>query len=383
MKRFLLFTVGILILFFLIPETRGQDPNYSQYFNTPVYFNPATTGINTGMRARFTFRDQWPNLPVAFKSYYFSADIGDRNLPGAGGLGIIVNSDNEGISFIKNLQVGVALSVRIPISSTVVSQVGIKASVIQKRVNWDDFVFNDQLSERYGNIYNSQFTPPDVNSKTFPDFGAGGILQFSNYEGNISGDVGFAVDHIFQPDESFLATASAPLPRKYVGQLNLILTTGGRSSSDKYSAGNQPFKINPGILYQNQAHENLIQAGLNLLKYNVYLGGWFKGSFDANSSTAIALVAGYRYAFAENMNIKFMYSYDIQMSGNLQGMGGAHEISLILEFDKMSIFGNGAEDHLQILVGTPETTQHWNQVRSDKKEIFLFCPEKMYQLRYF
>jgi len=34
-----------------------------------------------------------------------------------------------------------------------------------------------------------------------------------------------------------------------------------------------------------------------------------------------------------------MYSYDLQMSGNLQGMGGAHEISLILEFDKLSLFG--------------------------------------------
>ena len=41
------------------------------------------------------------------------------------------------------------------------------------------------------------------------------------------------------------------------------------------------------------------------------------------------------------MSIKFMYSYDIQISGALQGTGGAHEISLVLEFDKLSIFGGG------------------------------------------
>jgi hypothetical protein len=41
------------------------------------------------------------------------------------------------------------------------------------------------------------------------------------------------------------------------------------------------------------------------------------------------------------MNIKFMYSYDIQISGALQGTGGAHEISLILEFDHLSLFGGG------------------------------------------
>ena len=56
-------------------------------------------------------------------------------------------------------------------------------------------------------------------------------------------------------------------------------------------------------------------------------------------SSALALVAGYRYAFLPDMNLKFMYSYDLQISGSLQGLGGAHEISLILEFDKLSLFG--------------------------------------------
>jgi hypothetical protein len=58
-------------------------------------------------------------------------------------------------------------------------------------------------------------------------------------------------------------------------------------------------------------------------------------------SSAVTLLAGYRYSFAPDMNIKFIYSYDLQISGALQGLGGAHEISLILEFDKLSIFGGG------------------------------------------
>ncbi len=339
MKKYLLFPIFLLGLFFLMPQARSQDPNYSQYFSEPLYFNPAMTGINTGLRARFSFRDQWPNLPVDFKSYYFSADIGDRNLPGAGGFGIVINSDNLGVSLIKNLMVGLNVAVRIPINANLVAQVGLKASVVQRRLNWDDFVFSDQLSEKYGNIYLSQFTAPDVNSKVFPDFAAGGVLQFASEEGNVSGTVGFSVDHLFKPDESFLSTSTAPLPRKFMGNLDLVLTTAGRVSSGIYSSTNEPLRINPGIMYQNQGNQSLIQAGLNLLKYNIYLGGWFKGSFDANTGSAIALLAGYRYTFAENMSIKFMYSYDLQMSGNLQGMGGAHEISLILEFDKLSLFG--------------------------------------------
>jgi type IX secretion system PorP/SprF family membrane protein len=342
MKKLLLFQIFLLGMLFLIPEARGQDPNYSQYFSAPLYFNPANTGINSGLRARFSFRDQWPNLPVDFKSYYFSADIGDRNLPGAGGIGLVVNSNNAGISYIKNTLIGLSVSVRVPMTSTLAAQVGIKASIVQKSLNWDDMVYTDQLSDKYGNIYATQFTHPDINSKVFPDFSAGGVLQFANTEGNVNGTVGFAVDHIFRPDESFLSTASAPLPRKYVGHLDLVLSAGsGRTSSAMYAASNEPLRLNPGILYQNMGNRSLIQAGLNLLKYNIYLGGWFKGSFDANTGSAISLLAGYRYTFAENMNLKFMYSYDLQMAGSLQGMGGAHEISLVLEFDQISIFGGG------------------------------------------
>ncbi|MGE5423927.1 MAG: PorP/SprF family type IX secretion system membrane protein, partial [Syntrophothermus sp.] len=282
------------------------------------------------------------NLPQDFKSYYFSADIGDRNLPGSGGLGLIINSTNEGIGFIKDLTVGLGLSVRIPIAENIVSQIGVKASILQKRIAWEDFVFSDQLSEKYGNIYLSSFIPPDNNSKVIPDFGIGGIMQFANPEGNINGTAGFAVDHLFRPDESFLTTATAPLPRKYVAHLDLVISSQGQASSSMYgSGGGEDLKLNPGIIYQNQNNMSSFQAGLNLFKYNIYVGGWYKAALGSTASTAVALLAGYKYSFAQDMSIKFMYSYDLQISGNLQGLGGAHEISLILEFDKFSIFGGG------------------------------------------
>jgi hypothetical protein len=51
------------------------------------------------------------------------------------------------------------------------------------------------------------------------------------------------------------------------------------------------------------------------------------------------LLVGYRYIFTEDMSIKFMYSYDLEIGGALQGTGGAHEISLMLDFDDLRIFG--------------------------------------------
>lgn len=340
MKKYpVIFILWVLGLFLVNFTGRGQDPNFSQYFNAPTYFNPAYTGLSTGLRAGFTYRDQWPNLPASFKSYFFSADLGERNLPGSGGLGLIVNSDNEGLGFIRNLSMGLNFSVRIPLSDFMVSQVGISASMVQESVNWDDFVFTDQLSEKYGNIYASAFQRPNNNKKIFPDFGIGGLIQFSKDNSRFNGAAGISLDHVFQPDEGFLSTEKSPLPRKWVVHTDFIITTGDDGALNGTSGTGDPLKLNPGLLFMNQNGNSVLQAGMNLLKYNVYLGGWFKESMGTNGSSVLVLVAGYRYKFTENISIKFMYSYDMQISGAALGAGGAHEISLILGFDNLSLFG--------------------------------------------
>ncbi|MCK9218573.1 MAG: PorP/SprF family type IX secretion system membrane protein [Bacteroidales bacterium] len=343
MKNHYIISILLFICFVgLYQEGTGQDMNYSQYFSTPIYYNPAYTGINTGVRARFLFRDQWPKLPIPYKSYFFSADLGDRNLPGAGGLGIMVNSDNPGHGMINNLSAALTIGVRIPITEFMVSQIGIKAGIMQRKVNWDDLLFADALDEKYGNIYQTSFIPSDANKVVVPDFGIGGVLQFITPEGNASGNIGFAVDHLFRPDVSFLSTGSSPYPRKFVGQFDMVFSTGGGNSSSTFNNGaGDPLKINVGAIYQNQADMNSLQVGLNLLKFNIYLGAWYKSTLTSLPNSAVALVAGYRYTFYENMSIKFIYSYDLQISGVLNGTGGAHEIGLVLEFDKLQIFGGG------------------------------------------
>ncbi len=331
----------VLSLLGIVANVRSQDMNYTQYFSTPVYYNPAYTGINSGIRARFLYRNQWPSLPVSYKSYYFAADLGDRSLPGSGGIGLMINQDTPGAGLINNFGAALTIGVRIPITSYMISQIGIKAGIMQRKVNWDDFVFADQLSAQYGNIYQTAFIPSDASKRVVPDFGAGGVLQFVNPDGNISGNIGFAVDHIFRPDVSFLNTGSSPYPRKWVGQFDMIFVVGQGGSSMVTRGSDDPLKINIGGIYQNQANLNSLQVGLNLLKFNIYLGGWFKTTMTGIVNSSLALVAGYKYTFYDDMNIKFMYSYDLQISGALQGTGGAHEITLILEFDKISLFGSG------------------------------------------
>lgn len=333
------FKTIILIIFqvYLVFPSFAQDPNYTQFFNNQTYYNPAYTGIYEGLRARFSFRDLYPALPYDFKSYHFDADLGDRGLPGAGGVGLFVNTDNEGIGFIRNLNLGMSLSVRIPFSKQSICQIGMKASWLQKSVNWDDFIFSDRLSARYGDIYQSTFIRPDQNVRNMADFGVGGLVQFGDDPGTLWGTIGLGVDHLFEPDQSFLQTAKAPLPRKWVLHADMVYAIGQTSGFHRME--DNALYLNPAVVYQSQGGLNALQVGLNMSKYGIIGGLWYKGSFGSYNNSSLAFVAGYG-ALISNIGIRFTYSYDMQMAGALQGTGGAHEISLILDLsDKGFITG--------------------------------------------
>jgi len=337
---------AILILVFAaaFSQLKAQDPIFSQFYNNPIYYNPGYIGLNPGLRARFNYRDQWTGLPVDFKTSNFSLDVAERNIPGSGGLGLLVSSDKAGTGMIKSSNVGIGTSARIPLYENMVAQMGFMVSYVQKTVNWDELVFTDQLNARYGNIYQSAFEAPTSNRVSYPDFSVGGVYRFvesGSRFSSIQGTFGAAVHHVFTPNESFLGLSS-PLPRKLVITGDLVLETEqGRSSSYHSYRKNTGFKFNPGFQYEKQANFSTYTLGMNILKSSIYFGAWFRNQdFNFFEAKDAIFQVGVNAPWNKDSRVKIMYTFDYLITELRTAGRSSHEISLVFEFDEFSLFKN-------------------------------------------
>lgn len=334
-KKLLLAAIALLLF---APGMKAQDQLYSQFTNVPLFYNPAYTGLERGMRAKFVYRRQWVKMPHDFKAMNFNMDVAARGIPGSGGMGIQFDSHNEGGGLIKRNSFGVNLAVRIPIMANVVSQLGISATFVQKYIDWTRLIFSDQLDEQYGNIYPTDFAPPSSNKVNYPDFGVGGIFRFrqeASQDYVVYGTFGLAVQHLFEPNESFIS-AESNLPVKFVGSMDfqIQLDEGSRN----YERG---FKYNPAFMYMNQGGMDSWSVGINVYKHPLYVGAWYRTSeMQFMDNNVIVVLLGINTNFGDNMRMKLIYSYDIILSELAKATGGSHEISLIFEMDDMRLFGN-------------------------------------------
>jgi len=337
----------IFIFVAAICQLRAQDPIFSQFYNNPIYYNPGYIGLNSGMRARFNYRDQWTGLPADFKTYNFSLDIAERAIPGSGGLGLLVSSDKAGTGTIKSSNVGIGTAARIPIYENMIAQMGFMVSYAQKSVNWDELVFTDQLHARYGNIYQSAFEAPVSNKVSYPDFSVGGVYRFvetGSSWSNIQGTLGAAVHHVFTPNESFLGLDSK-LPRKLVitGDLVLEIEQGRSSSYRSRKSNSGSFKFNPGFQYEKQAEFSTYSIGMNILKSSIYFGAWLRNQdFNFFEAKDAIFQVGFNAPWSKDSRVKVMYTYDYLITDLRTAGRSSHEISLTFEFDNFSLFGGNS-----------------------------------------
>jgi type IX secretion system PorP/SprF family membrane protein len=308
----------ILILITSVFVVNAQDPQFSQFYATPMYLNPAFVG-NTGQgRATAIYRNQWPAIPKAFISYAVAYDhnLIDYN----SGIGVMVIHDKAGTGGLKYTSAGGLYSYQIRLNRKITLRPGIRASYVWRALDVGQLTFGDELARGEG------FTTSESGISqraSYLDVSAGLVLYSHKYW------IGAAFDHINQPNQSLLESGEAKLPLKYS-------VHGGYNFPVKKSVrGKVKSSVTFVANYKAQQKWDQVDAGAYFSQEPLIFGLWYRGlpglkRYDAgyaNNDAVIAMVG------VKTSSIRIAYSYDLTISRLVTNSAGSHEISLTWEYE--------------------------------------------------
>ena len=315
-----LVALALLLLFALPLSLRAQDVQFSQFYQAPLYLNPAFTGSLQGLRVGANYRNQWPGLASNYVTYSVYADyyIDEAN----SGIGLIAKRDEQGsgTSPVTSNDIGLIYSYAIPINQNTVVQPAIQGTFVQRNLNAGGLLFPDQFNDDGLTGAPTQENLPD-GSVFYVDISAGLLFLSDNVWAGVS------AHHINRPNQSFLEGESR-LPTK------ISVHAGYRV--DFY---NIDLDLIPSFVYQQQGDAKQAHAGILGVWNPVMAGIWYKGfpleqyQGQLSNNDALVFMAGVRLA---NLNLELGYSYDMTISDLSNYGANAHEISLTY-----SIMGSG------------------------------------------
>ena len=318
--------IKIAVIYFLFQTTFviGQDAQYTQFYASPLYLNPAFTGANVCSRASLVYRNQWPGIQKTYQSYMLSLDhyISKQHL----GIGLQCGVDQAGTGGLRTTIINPSFAYETTINKTLAIRFGVQPGVTIKSIHFDKLLFGDQLA-RGGNTGASSIATVETpaQTKAFFDIGAGALIYNSKFW------LGTSFYHLTKPNESFYTNDGAVLPIKYSvhGGAKFHLNEDEKDSDLKKS-------ISIVANYKGQGEFDQFDIGMYYSQYLFTAGIWYRGipglkayKPGYKNDDAIALVFGFQ---KERLNIG--YSYDITISQLSRYTKGAHEVTLSFQMCK-------------------------------------------------
>ena len=306
--RVILVTATVCLGGNFLNKAHAQDPEFTQFYANPLYLNPAFAGTERCPRVALNYRNQWPGISGTFETYSASFDQHVESLHG--GLGLLATTD-QAANTLKTTRISAIYAYQLPVTRSFSIRTGFEATYFQKSLDWSKLTFGDMIDERRGFVYQTG-DQPIGGSRGGIDFSAG-ILGFSDIF-----FFGFSAHHISEPDES-LIKGTSKLPMKLTGHAGAVIPLNGGGPASKYS--NNDASISPNILFRQQGTFTQLNMGMYVKKGPLVGGLWYR-----NKDAFIALIG------IQSDVMRIGYSYDVTISKLSVASGGAHEISLSMDF---------------------------------------------------
>lgn len=318
-----------LIIVVVANIVRAQDPNFSQFYNNPVYYNPGMIALNGGYSVKLHARNLWAPVPGRFNT--FAASFEGQIIPK---LAFAVNafSDVAGEALLRTTGGYLTYAYRPIETKNFMFQVGVTGGIVNKFIDWSKLRFSDNYHEIYGEVATTQFVAPSYRSVVYADFGSGISMRF-NHESKKHGaykkmmtTFGFSVLHLTQPKEGLLVGDALPI--KLVGSFQTAILV------------NETI-ISPAIIYENQRTFQTATIGFSVIKRPLVIGVWLRNEglfYKAHKFDSFILNLGVNLPTKNSQTFKVMYSIDFTLSKLRSASFGSHEISLIYDWDNRYIF---------------------------------------------
>ncbi len=268
----------LIVCVALVSDTTAQDPNFSQFFASPLTMNPAMTGKFDGVyRIAGNYRNQWPSINNAYTTATISADFGimknrisDLDQFGIGFMGF---TDRAGNGVLTNNYAAISLAYHKGLDENGYHQLGagFQGTYMNKSLNLNKVYFQDQLTPfGFTGVTSESFTSQQVNLHYF-DMNAG-VFYNGSTNGYNNFYLGASMYHINRPKESFQKG-------NFLLSARTTLQAGGKIPVGSYNA------IHFAANHSMQAKANNTMVGgayaMNLNNdeanpTNFYFGSWYR-----------------------------------------------------------------------------------------------------------
>jgi type IX secretion system PorP/SprF family membrane protein len=309
-------TYLLVLSFIIITDSFGQDPTFSQLYANALYLSPSFAGATNQYRFSLNYRNQWPAVPGVFNTYSIAFDKALTNFNS--GIGVLATYDVAGSGNLSTTNIGLLYSYDFNINKRWHIRPGVNFKFYYLGLDIGKLVFNSQIT---GSGTSPSVTPPPFDNVADVDFATSALAY------NDRTWAGFTLDHLLAPKTSFYGNdATVPVKFNFYGGTQILKKTRLRQKIQDV--------LSVAINFQKQGKFYQSDLGLYYYKDPLIFGLWYRGIPFATSQAGDAIIG---LIGIKTSQLHIGYSYDFTISNLIGSTGGAHEISIVYEFNNLSM----------------------------------------------
>jgi type IX secretion system PorP/SprF family membrane protein len=318
------FTILILIIGFITNQIKAQqDPQFTQFMNNKLFYNPGFAGSTAGkICVNGTFRTQWVGYgggnafvndatginasPVARGSAPTTQNFGIHGNIGRFGIGLNIWQDQLG--FTNTLAPTVSLAYIHPFENGAKLAGGVGIGLIQNSIDGKQLIANDPTDPK---VPKGTVTGNSLNV----DFG----LYYTLPQLSIFNDFYFGLSslHLNSPLVTLVEEGKGG-EFKLQSQRHYYAMTGAT-----YQQVIPNLDLNPNIIYKTDGTKHNFDINCLAVYDQKIIGG-----LTYRTPQEFSILAGFRFFSASENPLQVMYSYDLITSDIITYSQGSHEITL-------------------------------------------------------